>query len=178
MLERSREERMGGKGVGTHIAEEGLLHTGQLQLTSFEVFMPAWMKCWCWLKQQTRRKTSSRCEKRARWRGGAQRKLGFAVHCNDFGFYTEYFEHGNKFICLMAALAALVAEQLEKECRKGGDRVREGAERPVRKLKWSEGKTLEVESSSSENECCLSLQCSSRIDAEYKYSKVAQCLFG
>lgn len=65
--------------------------------------------------------------------GGAQRKLGFAAHRNDFGFYTEYF--GNKFICLVAALAALGAEQLEKECRKGGDREREGAERPVRKPK-------------------------------------------
>lgn len=68
--------------------------------------------------------------------------MGFAVHCNDFGIYTEYFEHGNKFICLMAALAALVAEQLEKECRKGGDREGEGAERPVRKLQMVQGKDI------------------------------------
>lgn len=77
MLERSGEEMMGGKGVGTHVAEEGLLHTGQLQLTSFEVFMPAWMKCWCWLKQQTRGRLVP--DVRRKLGGGEERRGNWAL---------------------------------------------------------------------------------------------------
>lgn len=76
-------------------------------------------------------KTSARCEKKAQWGGGGQRRLGFLVLSHDFGFYPEwngrYFEHGsnNKYICLLAALAALVAVNSWKR----------DEERPVRKLR-------------------------------------------
>lgn len=43
-------------------------------------------------------KTSARCEKKAQWGGGGQRRLGFLVLSHDSGFYPEwngrYFEHG------------------------------------------------------------------------------------